>query len=835
MAEFLYRIGKAAARRAGAVIGAWAAVLALTVAAFLTWGGSLATSFDIPGLPSSDVVAELTGELPDLAGASGTVVFSSENGRALTEGQQAEISRLIDSAADLPDVASVVDPFETEARRAEQASRLGDAQDRLEAGRAELATGQQRLDAGREQLEAALEQAEAAGAPAPQISALTDQRAALDAQQEAIDDGVAQLEAGEQQTADGAELLGYAENIRLVSEDSSTAQVTVAFDVPRLELQDAAKQAVIDHFTGTGIDGVEVSVSADISQAVPSLVGPGEVAGLAVAAIVLLVMLGSVLAAGIPIVTALMGVGIGAVGALSFSGVVQMASITPVLGLMLGLAVGIDYSLFILNRHRQQVMHGMDVQESIGLANGTSGTAVVFAGATVVVALLALNVTGIPFLGLMGTVGAACVSIAVLIALTLAPALVGLLGDRVATPKARSRARDQDDAMSRTRPMGTPRAVATVVLTAAVLLVLAGPAMHLRLGLPDGGTEPPGSSAQVAFTTLSEEFGAGSNATLLVAANLPEGLDETGRTAAQLTVARELAALDDVTAVAPIAVSDDGRIAAFQVVPTGGPNDESTEALVRQLRDLPAVDGDITLGVAGQAAINIDISESLRDVLPLYLLVVVGLSLIILVLVFRSILVPVIATGGFVLSLLATYGAITAVFQHGLGASLIGLHATGPILSFLPIILVGILFGLAMDYQLFLASGMREAYVHGAPARLAVTRGLRSGRPVVIAAGLIMVAVFGGFVFAESTMIRSIGFGLAFGVLADAFLVRLLLMPALMHLLGNSAWWLPAWLDRILPNVDVEGAGLERRHHPDAGYVEARTDAAAAEAVGRHG
>ena len=268
-----------------------------------------------------------------------------------------------------------------------------------------------------------------------------------------------------------------------------------------------------------------------------------------------------------------------------------------------------------------------------------------------------------------------------------------------------------------------------------------------------------------------------------------------------------------MVAVAPIAVSDDGTLTAFQVVPEDGPSSVSTEELVRDLRALPPVDGEYALGVAGQAAINIDISENLAAVLPLYIAVVVGLSLIIMIVVFRSLLVPIIATGGFILSLFATYGATVAVFQWGWGADIIGLHATGPILSFLPVLLVGILFGLAMDYQLFLSSGMREAFVHGAPARLAVMRGLRAGRAVVTAAGVIMVSVFGGFIFAESTMIRSIGFGLAFGVLLDAFVVRMLLMPALMHLLGRSAWWLPRWLDRIIPNVDVEGAKLERAHH----------------------
>jgi RND superfamily putative drug exporter len=356
------------------------------------------------------------------------------------------------------------------------------------------------------------------------------------------------------------------------------------------------------------------------------------------------------------------------------------------------------------------------------------------------------------------------------------------------------------------------RAVVTVVVSIVALLVIAIPALSMRLGLPDGGSEAEDSTAYRAYTITEREFGQGVNGPLLVTADLPEGLDDDEVQDAQLEVARVLAAQDDVVAVAPVAVSDDSRLAAFQVVPSEGPSSESTERLVRDLRALPPVDGDIALGVAGQAAINIDISEGLADILPLYLAVVVGLSFLIMVMVFRSLLVPLVATGGFVLSLFATYGAVTAIFQWGWFGPLLGIHQTGPILSFLPVILVGILFGLAMDYQLFLATGMREAFVHGSPARLAVAQGFRAGRTVVIAAAIIMIAVFGGFVTSEAVIIKSFGLGLAVGVLLDAFVVRMLLMPAVMHLLGRSAWWLPRWLDRIIPNVDVEGAALERRH-----------------------
>ncbi|MGY0537306.1 MMPL family transporter [Nocardioides sp. YJ-D4] len=812
MAELLYRLGKSAARRAWLVILAWVLALSGAAGAYVAWSGELTTSFDIPGLPSSEVVDELQEGLPDLAGGSGTIAFRTEDGTPLSATQKQEIRALITSAEDLPDVAAVTDPFQTEAQRKAQAEKVTEGQARLEAGRTRLDSAQARLDKAQADIDAARAQLQAAGMPTTQIDA---QQAALDKQQSKLDDSAADLEANTAKAENGAELLELSEEIRMVSADGSAALVNVAYSVGRLEMSEETKKATVDHFTDNPIDGVEIGVSSDISQEAPNPMGPGEIVGVGVAAIVLLVMLGTIIGAGVPLVTALTGVGIGALGALSLSGVVQMASMTPILGLMLGLAVGIDYSLFILNRHRKQLLHGADVKESIALANGTAGTAVVFAGSTVIVALVALNMTGIPFLGLMGSVGAACVAIAVLVAITLTPAILGLVGGRIVSKRARKKVAEQDAAEAHAKPMPTWRALVTVVASVVALLALAVPALDMRLGLPDGGSEPEGSLAKTAYTITEESFGAGANGPLLVAAELPDGLNEAGIQRSQLTVAKALADLDDVRAVAPAAVSEDGRTAAFQVVPEEGPNSVSTNELVNAIREMPAVNGDITLGVAGATAVAIDVSQGLNDVLLPYLAVVVGLSLLILILVFRSILVPLIATGGFVLSLLATYGVVVAVFQKGIGAEWIGLDSTGPILSFLPILLVGILFGLAMDYQLFLASGMREAYVHGAPARIAVAQGFRAGRSVVIAAGLIMVSVFGGFIFAESVMIRSMGFGLALGVLLDAFIVRMLLMPALMHLLGRSAWWLPKWLDRILPNVDVEGAALERAHGAD--------------------
>ncbi len=862
MAEFLHRLGTFAARRAWTVVVAWVVILGVVVGGFLIGFKGLSSSFDIPGTASGDVIAELEGELPDFAGAAGAVVFRTDNGSALDDAQKSAISALVASAGDLPDVARVTDPFSAQQQLDDQRQQVADGTQQLDAARAQLASGQQQLDAGTAQLDAGQQQLDAAraqleAAPLPeaqkaaQLSALSaqqsqldQQRAALGDQQTQLTDGQAQLEAQQTQLDQGSELLGFADAVRLVSEDGSTAIVNVSFSEPRLELSEESKQAVVAHFTSDPVDGVDVAFNTEISQGVPEILGVGEAIGVAVAAIVLIVVLGSLLAASFPIITALVGVAIGAMATLSFSGVVQMASVTPILGVMLGLAVGIDYALFILYRHRRQVLQGADVVESIGLANGTAGNAVVFAGTTVIVALLALNITGIPFLGLMGTAGAVSVLVAVLIAVSLTPALLGLAGLRILSRRARARvaalgaaehprraartgvaptdAEEHPRRAARTgsiptagapvAPMSTVRAIVTMLVATLALLVVAIPALSMRLGLPDGGSEAEDSTAYQAFTWTEEAFGAGANAPLLVTAALPADTAEADVQGIQLDVARELFAQDDVVAVAPVAVSEDRRLAAFQVIPAEGPNAVSTDRLVRDLRAIPPVDGDIVLGVAGAAAINIDISEGLADVLPIYLVVVVGLSFLIMVAVFRSLLVPLIATLGFVLSLFATYGAVTAVFQWGWLGEVLGVHNPGPILSFLPVILVGILFGLAMDYQLFLATGMREAWAHGAAPRLAVARGFRAGRTVVAAAAIIMIAVFSGFIASDSVIIKSMGLGLALGVLFDAFIVRMLLMPAIMHVLGGAAWWLPKWLDRIVPNVDVEGSALERRH-----------------------
>jgi len=362
------------------------------------------------------------------------------------------------------------------------------------------------------------------------------------------------------------------------------------------------------------------------------------------------------------------------------------------------------------------------------------------------------------------------------------------------------------------RPISTPKAIALALVGIAVLVVIAIPSASLRLVLPLGSADNPDTTQHKACDLIGEKSGDGANGPLLVVADLPAGTTEEQLLDAQVAVAQGLGGFDGVVAVAPVGASADRTVTAFQVLPVEGPASVSTERLVKALRAASPLEGGVAIGVAGQTTGNVDISQKLADALPIYLLVVVGLSLVIMVVVFRSLFVPIVATGGFVLSFLAALGGVVAIYQWGWFGGLFGVATPAPILNFLPTVLVGILFGLAMDYTLFVASGMREAHAHGAPRRPRSSSGSGAGHAVAMAAAIIMSAVFGGFVLSDSAIIRPIGFALSFGVLVDAFLVRLLIMPALMTLAGDWAWWLPRWLDRLIPNVDVEGATLERRH-----------------------
>jgi RND superfamily putative drug exporter len=845
MAGLLYRLGRFSARRHWLVIVAWIVIVALAGVGFALFKGPVSSSITIPGTATSKVTDELAAKFPKASGGSGSIVFQSSDGKAFTADQQAGITAVLKKISGMSGVRATTDPFATQKQLDDQKKQVTDGRAKIADGKTQLATSQTQLDAGTKQLAEAqtqLDQKKAQAQAAGQLAAAQPQldqaQAQIDAQkqslataQQKIDAGTKELQEQSTKLELGSQLLDLSSNIRFVSTNGSAAVGSVQFTKSTFEVPQTLKADVVSTAEDADIKGVNVYPSNDIAQGVPSIVGPGEVVGVIIAAVVLLLMLGTIIGAGLPLLSALVGLGAATLGSMAFSGLVEFTSVTTVLGIMLGLAVGIDYSLFILNRHRSQLKQGVPLHESIGLANGTSGNAVVFAGSTVIVALLALNITGIPFLGLMGTVGAVAVAVAILVAISFTPAMLSLVGMKILRKKERREIGNTASTRLPNKPMSNWRAIVTLVAGIAVLGVVALPALQMRLGLPDGSSEATDSAQYKAYKAVEKEFGAGQNGPLLVVADLPKAATGDDLLRHEVTIGQKIMAQHDVSAVAPIGASKDNTVVAFQVIPKGGPSSESTETLVHDLRDLSPITSNgekVTLGVAGNASANIDVSEKLADALPLYLLVVVGLSFLILILVFRSILVPLTATLGFVLSLLAAFGGLTAIYQFGWLSAVFGTHDPGPILSFLPIIEVGVLFGLAMDYQLFLVSGMRESFAHGAPAKVAVQRGLHAGRSVVTAAAIIMISVFSGFIFSDSSTIRPIGFGLGFGVLVDAFVVRMLLIPAAMHLLGKTAWWFPKWLDRIVPDVDVEGAKLERSH-PVAGShgAEAGTEGAA--------
>ena len=838
MATLLYRLGRFTARHAWLTIAGWLVVLTTLGGAMSAFATPPTSQIRIPGAPFASVLEDLGREIPAAAGGIGTITI--ENGEGpITPAQRRAIAGTIEHWESAPHVQSVMDPFANQ-------QRLDDAAARIAAADQEVATQQAKLDRGHDFLRMATVDLADARAELARLesqgrgdSARAAQlRFEIPGREQGNRDLAAQLADGDTRIAQGrTELMqgqqtfALSDGLRFVSTDGSTALLQIQFDQSIAQLSPEIRAHVPEIGDELAASGLRVDYNADILQT-RSIVGAGEIIGLVVAAIVLLVMLGSLIAAGLPLLVALVGVGAGLLAAMTATAFFEMNSMTPALALMLGLAVGIDYALFIVNRHRQQLLDGLPVQRSIALATGTAGNAVVVAGLTVVIALAALTVSGLPILAQMGLVAAGAVSATVVVALTLTPAVLSLMGRRVVSRRAwRRRRRSPRRRRVRTPPVAgavagasssTNRPWLAIVATTIAIGILALPALSLRLGLPDGSSEPKDSSAFHSYVTIEEHFGPGANGPIVAVVALDQPVAQADVAAQQLAFGRQLRDISGVSQVVPFGVSEDRETLAFQVVPSGGPTTESTVDLVHNLRelghDLPAGS---SLGITGQTVANIEIAERLAGALPLYVALVVGLSLLLLMAVFRSVMVPLVATAGFLLSVAASFGAVVAVYQWGWLADVLQVSRPGPIMPFMPTLLIGVLFGLAMDYQMFLVSGMHEARAHGEDSRQAVRTGFRQGYRVVVAAALIMMAVFAGFVFAHLTMIRPIGLGLAVGVAVDAFLVRMTLTPAVMHLLGERAWWIPRWLDRLLPDLDVEGAALRRQlaveQRPDAG------------------
>ncbi len=678
----------------------------------------------------------------------------------------------------------------------------------------------------------------------------------------------------------------YSDQVKnTISSDGSAAVVTVQLTGQQSTVTPETKKAVeaVGADLGKALpSGSQVAVGGQVfSQSMPTL-SATELIGVGIALVVLILTFGSFIAAGMPLLTALLGVGLSI--ALIFLATLfgPISSTTPLLALMLGLAVGIDYSLFIISRHQSQLKAGVDPEESTARAVATAGSAVLFAGITVIIALLGLSVAGIPFLTTMGVAASAAVAIAVLISLTLTPALLGFAGSRITPGRRAARRRDRSQARSvlaaaagatETTPMdgvaadalpsdssssrstasvpslahaakadippgffrGWVRAVTrfpivTIVAVVAVLGIAAIPALQLRLALPDAGSHAAGDPARVTYDLVAEHFGPGYNGPLIVTGSIVSSTDPVGL---MTKIGNEIAAMPGVAAVPLATPNQTADTGIIQVIPTTAPDSQATAQLVADIRakhqhflDTYHVD----LAVTGATAVQIDVSDRLGGALLPFGLLVVGLSLVLLTMVFRSIAVPIKAALGYLLSVGAAFGAVAAVFEWGWFGSALNVAKEGPVISFMPIILMGVLFGLAMDYEVFLVSRMREDYVHGGNARRAIQSGFVSSAKVVTAAAIIMISVFAAFVPEGDSSIKPIALGLAVGVFVDAFIVRMTLVPAILHLLGDKAWWMPRWLDRILPSFDVEGDGLQKEieladwPEPDSTAVAAAED-----------
>ncbi|WP_347056981.1 MMPL family transporter [Blastococcus sp. HT6-30] len=600
-----------------------------------------------------------------------------------------------------------------------------------------------------------------------------------------------------------------------VNAQQTTAYSTVTYDAAPGEVTPAQQEALLDAVADARAGGFTVEAAGEAIQEAPHVGGPSEAIGVVVALLVLAVTYGALAVAGLNLLTALVGVGIGVLGVTVATGFIELSSTTPTLAAMLGLAVGIDYALFIITRYRQEVRSGSDVGTAIATAAGTAGSAVVTAGLTVVIALAGLFVVGIPFLTQMGVAAALTIVVAVLVALTLVPAVLGFLGYRALPRKHRAAAREATAGSA--APAGgrgflagwattvTRRRVPSLLLAVVALGTIALPFLAMQTTLVQ--TPPENSTQARAQELLADGFGAGFNGPITIL------LEGEGASGAAGRVAAPIGRLDDVALVTPPVPNADDTAALLTVIPRSGPTDPATEQLVADLRDrLAGVEG-VDAYVTGQTAVSVDVAQSLDEALPVYLALVVGLALVLLVLVFRSLLVPLVGVLGFLLTIGASLGATVAVFQWGWLADVVNLDTTGPLISLTPILVIGILFGLAMDYQIFLVSRMHEAHSHGTRPLDAIRTGFGQAAPVVVAAALIMFSVFAGFVPAGEATIKSIAFALAAGILFDAFAVRMVLVPAALALLGERAWWLPGWL-RWLPVLDVEGAALEKAATP---------------------
>ncbi|PWC06144.1 MMPL family transporter [Mycetocola zhujimingii] len=776
MSSLLYSLGRWAFRARGIVVGAWILILALVGGGALLFNQGLDNSISIPGTESQEALDSLSTTFPQVSGASAQLAVVAPEGDKVTDEEiEKVITEGVDALSEIEGIESVVSPFD------------------------ENITG-------------------------------------------------------------------------AVSDDERAALISIQLDGPQYEVTEATKDAMIaeaDAIADALPEGSESALGGQLFSASFPVLTATELIGVGVALVVLLLTLGSFLAAGMPLITALLGVGISVALIFVATAFGSITSTTPMLALMLGLAVGIDYALFIISRYQEQLRDGLETEESAARSVATAGSAVIFAGLTVIIALVGLGVAGIPFLTIMGVSAAAGVAIAVLISITLIPAFLGFAGERLrpkpakATRKARRAhaaahaeggaahaegrtgatdggAGELEPQASAHRPnrffsgwvkTATRFPIVTVLAVVAVLGLLSAPALGLRLALPDAGGLPEGDPARVTYDIVSDNFGEGFNGPLIVTGSIVTSTDPLGL---MDDLKSEIEKLDGVEAVPLATPNETADTGIVQVIPTGGPDSPETKALVAEIREMHDYfldEYDVDLSVTGFTAVGIDVSDKLGGALLPFGAIVVGLSLILLTMVFRSIWVPIKATLGYLLSVCASFGVVALVFEYGWFAEALHIQPGSPVISFMPIILMGVLFGLAMDYEVFLVARMREDYVHSGKARESVTTGFIGSAKVVTAAAIIMFAVFAAFVPEGDTNIKPIALGLAVGVFVDAFIVRMTLVPAVLALLGEKAWWIPKWLDRALPSFDVEGEGVAKEIELRTWPSPESTDVATAEGL----
>lgn len=618
----------------------------------------------------------------------------------------------------------------------------------------------------------------------------------------------------EVQNLEGVETVYTPDMLQNYNEDKTIAFAMAMYDVPSKEVTFDQIDELRKTLKVTQEEDIQTELYSSETELYPiELNFVTEIIGIGVAFIILFFTFGSLILAGMPIITAGTGLCIGLLGILLATNFTSIPFVCLSLAAMLGLAVGIDYALFIVSRFRQEYAKGYSIQQSIAISNGTAGTAVLFAGVTVIIALVGLSVPQIPFLSMMGYTAALTVLLAILVAVVVVPAILMLLGHKI-TPAVDRKKTMAEKVTDRVKLSGkfmngwakalNKMPIVFAIVGIGLLCMIAVPFFHMELGLPDDSFYEEGSDQRDSYDLLKEAYGEGYHASLVVVAKADE---DNGDVVSKLEMLQsKLMSMDAFDYITNVVPKESGEMAVITLNPKTGPNAQETIDLVHEIRNID-IEG-MKLNVTGTTAMNIDISEKLTDALPVFAALIIGLAFIIFMVVFRSILVPLKAVLGFVLSLGATLGFVTWVIQDGNFYEVFGFATTSPVLNFLPILSVGILFGLAMDYEIFLVSRMREEYTNSNNARKAVMAGIRESGGVVTAAGLIMVAVFAGFMMAPDPMTKVIGLALTFGVIFDAFIVRMMIVPAVMLLMGKAAWYMPKWLDKILPNIDIEGESI---------------------------